>query len=409
MASVYEFYDVGGETIGPISQSQKRSGWRKPRGARLKKYKVSHRDPDGTQRWETLQVVPGRQKEAERTVMNLLADIEACRARGVAWQPPDAVRPTTLGEAGARYVQTLKRRRDSGDLATRTLQRQALDLRRFVRFLGEDQPLSVLRGQLLSDWADSLEAAASTKVGMCQSVRQFWEWCSVEDEFQDQARRPPTLKHLGITRPLSSRPVSPSWVECDRCIAELTGSSRRVAIIARFTGLRISQILALRWEDLDMDDRSLCIRPGNGKTKVEKRGRTVPVSAHLVAEMAGWGPREGLLFPGRLERSKPMDGGHLRKVIRRAWQAAGVREEVWGQVGRGNAKPTHAFRYALQSELMRAGAQPDAVEHLVGHQLQGARAWYIDTDIALMDKARQAVDLIPEIGESIPLRQAAHR
>ncbi len=407
MASVYEYYDDRGKTIGPISEKKKLGGWRKPKGARLKKFKVGHRDPDGTQRWETVQVVSGRQKEAERALSDLLADIEACRGRGVAWQPPDAVRPTTLGEAGARYLQTLKRRWDGGDLAARTLERKALDLKRFVRFLGEDQPLSMLRGQLVSDWADSLDASSSTKVGMCQSVRQFWEWCSVEDDLQDEVRRPPTLKHLGITRPPASRPVSPSWVECDRCIAELTGNSRRVAIIARFTGLRISQILGLRWEDLDMGARTLCIRIG--KSKAEKRGRVVPVSAHLVAEMAGWGSREGLIFPGRLDPNKPMDDSNHRDAIRSAWRAAGVREEAWGQVGRGNAKPIHAFRYALQSELMRGGAEVDAVEHLVGHKLQGARAWYIDTDIALMDKAQQAVDLIPEIGEAIPLRQAAHR
>ena len=83
MASVYEFYDVGGKTIGPISQSKKRSGWRKPKGARLKKYKVSHRDPDGTQRWETAAQVGIPPLEAP--TQHEITTLGLCPGRGRTW------------------------------------------------------------------------------------------------------------------------------------------------------------------------------------------------------------------------------------------------------------------------------------------------------------------------------------
>jgi hypothetical protein len=69
----------------------------------------------------------------------------------------------------------------------------------------------------------------------------------------------------------------------------------------------------------------------------------------------------------------------------RGWERAGVRPEVW------RGRPHHAFRRGLVSGLKRAGADADAVEHLVGHAL-GSRGAYIDLDNLPLD---EAVALIP--------------
>ena len=73
--------------------------------------------------------------------------------------------------------------------------------------------------------------------------------------------------------------------------------------------------------------------------------------------------------------------------MRRAWERSGARPEAYQQ-------PHHSFRKGFVSELRRAGADPDAIEVLVGHSL-GLRGVYTDPAALPM---REAVGLIPAIG-----------
>ncbi|MCB9797171.1 MAG: tyrosine-type recombinase/integrase [Alphaproteobacteria bacterium] len=62
--------------------------------------------------------------------------------------------------------------------------------------------------------------------------------------------------------------------------------ARRAAWIQRFTALRISEALQLRWEDVDLDRAELMVRTETSKGGYF--GRVLPMSAFLVAEMRGW-------------------------------------------------------------------------------------------------------------------------
>jgi integrase len=94
--------------------------------------------------------------------------------------------------------------------------------------------------------------------------------------------------------------------------------------VLRYTGLRVSEAMNLTWTDLDLQTRTLHIRSSNAK---EGQGRVIPMSPHLVREIAGWGTRLGYLIP-----SGRCSGVRHRQVrardFQRAWQRAGVRREV---------------------------------------------------------------------------------
>ena len=68
-------------------------------------------------------------------------------------------------------------------------------------------------------------------------------------------------------------------------------------------------------------------------------------------------------------------------------ERSGVRKEAW------EGRPHHAFRKGFVSELKRAGADPDAVEFLVGHSL-GLRGVYIDPDALPL---AHAIGRIPDV------------
>lgn len=202
--------------------------------------------------------------------------------------------------------------------------------------------------------------------------------------------------------PTYSAPPAPTLAEVDavlRRLGENAYVARYAAIIMRFTGLRISQTLAIRREDLDERRRMLTIRLGKGRRETE--GRVVPVSAHLIEELKGvLGEAGTSLVPRRSDLRAPNNKNHIPSTtLNDAWEAAvaddEVRREVWRPTNRKIGRPEHAFRAALQDYLEDHGVKEKVVDRLVGHAPQGVRArHYVPPKDA---ELREAVDLLPPI------------
>ncbi|MEN0066045.1 MAG: tyrosine-type recombinase/integrase [Myxococcota bacterium] len=163
------------------------------------------------------------------------------------------------------------------------------------------------------------------------------------------------------------------WPEMDACIAAVkTPWIASLLTFLRFTGLRVGETMMLRRNDLDMERRLLTIEPGITKNK---RGRMISVSAHLIEALDAW-PRDTVWLIPSPARGQDRTRQPRPREVALAWQDAGVPERVWRGV------PHHAFRKGFKSGLLRAGAAPDAVDHLQGHVISGSRERYIDPFVA---------------------------
>ncbi len=214
-----------------------------------------------------------------------------------------------------------------------------------------------------------------------------WRWLHQRNP---QHFAPPVDLGMPAPRP-ALRPRRHTWEECDRVIA-LAGVEwhRRLMVACRFTGLRVGQVMRLLWSDVDVGAATLTIRPELGKSRAEQAGRTVPIAPAFAAELAGWGKREGFLV------THP---GKKRKVKYEPFQ------DYWEAVAPEVVQPFHGFRKAFEQELRRAKVEGDVRDLLVGHAQGRARggdtdATYIGED-PLMPEAREAVALIPPIGQSV--------
>lgn len=272
---------------------------------------------------------------------------------------------------------------------------QALDL--FLRYLheraGQKQRLSpdLLTKRLLSEWCEYLKThglhGRPRKSGTIRKlvgiIQLAWEWGYNDDEFGDYVPRP---RRIRLPPDDGLPPIAPTWEEMDGCIHAIKTWQKHLCIVLRFTGLRVQQAMGLRWTDFDFERGLLHFRGELGKSKQERRGRVIPVSPHLLAELETWERKEEWLI---VSDRKP---GSCRERLARsrdtvaAWQRAGVREEAWKQ-------PHHAFRKGFITGLKRAGADTDAVEYLVGHSL-GLRGVYTDPEAFGL---REAVALVPAL------------
>ena len=350
---------------------------------RGRRYTVRWRDGAGEQHRRTCPDL--------RTAKRVQREVEQARALGDDWRPRDESTTPDLEMIFQAYLDDRARL-----LRAATLQQQYIGLRLFLEFLRRRRA----RGRLLPDLLSQASLAGfytymreerqNTELSASQRVRMVhraWRWAYDAEPFEDVVPRP-RLIDLPDAGP-ELRVVAPTWAQCDRAIEQANGWYARLMTVLRYTGLRKSQAMALRWDDLDVQEALLTVRPELGKSRQERRGRVVPVSPHLIEAVAGWGVREGWLVKTR---------GPARRVdnpaLHRAWRLSGAPREVWRQ-------PCHAFRKAFVTRLVSAGVQEHLVKTLVGHARGVTGDVY--TDVAgITDRLREAVALVPAVGAHEP-------
>ncbi len=362
---------------------------------------IEHRGDRVFVRWREDGVRYNRPCPDTKTAERLKAEIDRAHALGQRWEPETARRLADLEEVADAYVRHCARSK-----APRTAQLYGERLDVFRRWLESTDArrrrwtIDVLSRELLERFWDHLASTPSRNGRMRTKstvrkvvfdVETWWKWAYSRDEDFHGVPRPKRMTD-DIERPRPPVAVAPTWEEMDAAIDCADGWLQRVMVVLRFTGLRDdTQAMQLRWDDVDLDRAELTIRPELGKTAAERRGRTMPISRHLVAELAGWGRRDGWLIESPREHR---DGSENRCVrgrdLQRAWQRAGVRESVWRK------RPGHAFRKGFESGLLGLGAAYPRVEWLVGHTLPGQGDAYVDPTIAL--ELRAVVDLVPPLG-----------
>lgn len=324
------------------------------------------------------------------------AEIKTAAARGERWEDRREVPIATIRALVLGYVRAAV----DGGAPIATQRFRSATLGTFLDWLqarevggrGARRPVSELSLGLLQDYAASLPSegrSATTRHRKVMEVERAWSWAHERPELYPGV---PTPRRLtgggGADRLRAPAPVvavaAPTWADVDAMRAELLIEwHRRAVLVMRYAGLRASQVCGLRWDDLDLARGILRIRAGRAGAK-RGRARVVPLHPALVAELAGWGVREGLLFPRRYRapdgepRSGPYRGDALVEPLRRAWTAAGVSRDRWdvpeGEEGeRGHGSPSHAIRRCVRSELLRAGVEEAVCLYLAGHT-QGATA-----------------------------------
>jgi integrase len=349
----------------------------------------------------------GRQRERTcpnlATAKRLKAQIEREQALGRDWRPE---RRGALVELPAVALAFLEAQRPR--LRRSTIERYAVCLDYWIDWMrrrhGSYMPSDLLERQLLERYYGDLLApgagqhgrtrSASTANEMIGVVHTMWRWAEESGRWPGEIPRP---RRIPLAQARGRAVVAPTWAEMDACVLALEPGTwaRRLATVLRYAGLRPGEVLLLEWEAVSLDDATATLY---AETVKSGPGRVIPLSPHLVDEMAGWGVREGRVIAGATA-----DRRALSRLLRAAWKKAGVRDAVWS-----HHASSRALRRGWKSGMLGLGANADAVDYLQGHTLSrgSARGSYIDPWQAL--PLRETVAMVPKIGESkvVPLRRS---
>jgi integrase len=147
----------------------------------------------------------------------------------------------------------------------------------------------------------------------------------------------------------------------------LGGVERALYLTAAMTGLRMGELLGLRWEDIDWSARRVRVRQafvrGEFTTPKSARGsRSVPLAARVAAELdalskrTDYGADIDLVF-GHPLLGKPLDRSKVLKRFKAALLVAGVRDVRF-----------HDLRHTFGTRMAAAGVPMRTLQEWLGHR-----------------------------------------
>jgi len=290
-----------------------------------------------------------------------------------------------------------------------------IDFNNFVRGAAKRaSPLALNRDNIREFYWQQMERGISPNTGSKYVSHLHTAWKTIDLTVSDQnvVRRYHPIK---VPTQATGIEFTPTIDEVDLFISMLPREDwRKLATLARFTGLRNSQLAQLRWGDVDLGQSVICIRPELGKSQQERRGRFIPINRHLVYELESWNPLQRLTRPKKnaieWAEMQPLIERDVRgktyrkrcrlsvehhkggKLVKTSWR------DIWRRTGavksyHGKFKPLHAFRRFFTTYLLQHGAQYALVKQLLGQSSSLERS-YLDQVLPVL---QNIVDKIPPV------------
>jgi integrase len=255
--------------------------------------------------------------------------------------------------------------------ATKTVYREFLT--RWVRPTWGSLNIRDVRTVAVERWLrqlirkDGRPLAPSTKAKIRNLMSVLFNH-AIRQEWLEQGRNP-----ILLVRQSAKRQRIPVWLEPEELsalLSHLDGCFRVMVLLDAATGLRRSELLALKWGDIEFDHLQIKVqrsiyRNVVGNCKTESSKKPVPMDPILAAELWSWKQHSSYSRPCDWVFASPRTKGKnpywpdiiLSRVVRPAVARAGIQKHVgW-----------HTFRHSFSTMLIGDGENVKVVQELMRH------------------------------------------
>jgi site-specific recombinase XerD len=194
--------------------------------------------------------------------------------------------------------------------------------------------------------------------------------------------RPEVVQKIPYGRRPKKLPTVLAPDEVNRLFAAAADARDRALLRTAYAlGLRVSELVALRLQDIDAARGLVVVRQGKGA-----KDRLVPLSPRLLQELrAYWQaqrPRPWL-FPGG-RRGQHLSAAGVQRVVRRTAQRAGL----------GKPVSPHTLRHSYATHLLEAGCDLLTIQRLLGHRDLKTTARYLHLSTQQLGQAPSLLDWV---------------
>jgi integrase len=262
--------------------------------------------------------------------------------------------------------------------------------------------LSEVRPMFVQDWLDQVPLAPKTK-GKIKALMHrlfekamFWELIPID-------RNPMALVEIQGASRRRKKPIILTVEQYFGVLELLLEPYRTMVVVAQCLGLRVSEILALQWRDINFGELTMRVTRAvvDGvvdEVKTEYSEDDLPLDPDLATALLSWkercpGSEEGWMFPspitGRCYHSSPIQQDYIRPAGRKL----GLGDIGW-----------HTFRHTYRSWLDSVGTSMGVQQKLMRHaQIATTMNVYGN---AMMESKREANSKVVQMVLRPELREA---
>lgn len=187
---------------------------------------------------------------------------------------------------------------------------------------------------------------------------------------------------LKLPRPKNDKKLPPVLTE-EECIGifnQIRNPKHKMLIMLAYgTGLRLNELVTLRWEDILVAEHKIHVKAGKGK-----KDRMVMLPFSLVTGLQTYKSlykSENWVFEGQY-KGEPYSGSSVRQVMGRAVIAAGLAKK---------ATP-HTLRHSFATHLLEAGTDLRFIQSLLGHSSIKTTTIYTHLTKKSVDRIQSPLD-----------------
>jgi integrase/recombinase XerD len=131
-----------------------------------------------------------------------------------------------------------------------------------------------------------------------------------------------------------------------------TTKSHLIMMLLYSSGLRVSEIVNLKPEDLDLNENNGWVREGKGK-----KDRMFIISEKLSKKLKKFIQKKEGEWQYIFSKSKPLSTRNIQKIIQLATEKSGIKKSVH----------PHTLRHSFATHLLDAGTDLRKIQFLLGH------------------------------------------
>ena len=227
-----------------------------------------------------------------------------------------------------------------------------------------NDPETATRDDVEDWWLDRDHLSPATRRQELAALRSFYRWMIRWDHREDDPTRRLDAPKMGHRLP---RPMGRE--DLHRLLSVTSGEMRRAICLGAYAGLRVAEVAALDWADVDVEARRIIVRGGKGD-----KDRPVGLSPLLLDALL---PVTG----GNVVRAggKPYSANALQQKVNAAIRAAGVDGTF------------HKLRSRFATVALASTGNLLAVSRALGHSSPATTAIYAATADSDLDLIAEAV------------------
>ena len=282
------------------------------------------------------------------------------------------VQPLLIADLIDHYIQTeLSPNADWHAHATRIVYKYYLN--KWIRSHWGKMGLGAVRTMAVQHWLRGLQRADGSPLAnpTKAKIRNLFSVLfnhAIRYEWLEQGRNPITLVRQSAQRKTTPEVLDPN--EIQGLLLQLDSCFRVMVMLDVTTGLRRSELFALKWLDVDFSNLTIDVQRSIylgkiGTCKTEASRKPVPLDERVAADLWLWKESSKYQDPSDWIFASPRVGGKqpfwpdivLQKVIRPAALRAGIRKRIgW-----------HTFRHTYSTLLIANGENVKVVQELMRH------------------------------------------